>query len=744
MRFNGGFGAGNDGNGYRGGPDPSLAFFAGSMGGIGNADGIGGAASFNQLFGAATDGAGNVYVADSLNSTLRKITPAGVVSTFAGTAGIRGSTDGTGAAASFDRPEGVAADSAGNVYVADTFNGTIRKITPDGVVTTLAGTAGVFGSTDATGTAASFNQPIGVATDSADNVYVADFGGSTIRKITPAGVVTTFAGTAGVRGSADATGAAASFNQPIGVATDSADNVYVADFGGSTIRKITPAGVVTTLAGTAGVTGSTDATGAAASFNQPIGVATDGAGNVYVADRGNSTLRRITPAGTVTTLAGAAGVTGSIDATGGAARFNQPFGVATDGAGNAYVPDNEIRRDGSDTLVLSSTLRKITPAGVVTTLAGTARATGGSDATGAAASFSFPTGVAADGAGNLYVADTDNHTIRRITRAGVVTTLAGTAGVRGSTDAAGAEASFDQPFGVAADRVGNVYVADTGNNSIRKITRAGVVTTLAGSAGVFGSADGTGAAASFRSPMSVATGRAGNVYVADTFNDTIRKITPAGVVTTLAGTASVRGSTDATGAAASFNFPQGVATDSAGNVYVADTNNFTIRVITPAGAVSTLAGTAGVFGSTDATGGAASFRVPVGLATDGAGNVYVADFGNSTIRKITPDGSVSTLAGVAGQRGFTPGALPGLLSRPPGVAVSGTSLYITLYNGVAVVQDCYRHHRRDGAASDGTDTIIAGATPPERRAGTNALDLSPPVDLDKPFYSAIHSLSGFQ
>jgi hypothetical protein len=219
-----------------------------------------------------------------------------------------------------------------------------------------------------------------------------------------------------------------------------------------------------------------------------------------------------------------------------------------------------------------------------------------------------------------------------------------------------------------------------------------VVTTLAGTApgdngGGGGSADGTGAAASFRSPRGVATDSAGNVYVADLGASTIRKITPAGVVTTLAGTAGVNGSTDATGAAASFNNPTGVATDSADNVYVADTINHTIRKITPAGVVTTLAGTAGAPGSTDATGVAASFRSPLGVATDSAGNVFVADTGNNTIRKISPAGAVSTIVGVAGQAGFAPGALPGLLESPRGVAVSGTVLYIALLNGVAVVQN---------------------------------------------------------
>ena len=250
--------------------------------------------------------------------------------TFAGPAGGAGSDDGTGSVAHFNRPAGVATDSGGNVYVADTDNHTIRKITASGVVRTLAGLAGVSGSADGAGSAARFNSPGGVAADSAGNIYVADSGNKTIRKITAAGVVSTLAGSALNAGIADGTGGAARFDNPLGVATDSAGNVYVADANNDTIRKITPAAVVTTLAGSPGLDGSTDGTGSAARFSFPYGVATDGAGNVYVADYSNSTIRKITPAGAVTTFAGAAHLEGITDGTGSAARFRSPDGVATD------------------------------------------------------------------------------------------------------------------------------------------------------------------------------------------------------------------------------------------------------------------------------------------------------------------------------------------------------------------------------------------------------------------------------
>ena len=300
----------------------------------GSADGIGSAASFNSPHGVAVDSGGNIYVADINNQNIRKITAEGVVTTLAGS-GMVGSTNGTGNTASFWNPSGVAVDSGGNVYVADHSNNKIRKITAAGLVTTLAG-SGAYGSADGSGTAASFNNPSGVAVDSGGNVYVAEEFGHKIRKITATGVVTTLAGS-GISGNANGTGAAASFANPSGVAVDSGGNVYVADQYGQKIRKITATGVVTTLAGS-GSQVSADGTGNAASFANPSGVAVDSVGNVYVAEQYGHKIRKITATGVVTTLAGS-GISGNANGTGNVARFNYPSGVAVDSEGNIYVSD---------------------------------------------------------------------------------------------------------------------------------------------------------------------------------------------------------------------------------------------------------------------------------------------------------------------------------------------------------------------------------------------------------------------
>ncbi|CAN5504565.1 hypothetical protein BH10ACT2_BH10ACT2_10600 [soil metagenome] len=302
-------------------------------------------------------------------------------------------------------------------------------------------------------------------------------------------------------------------------------------------------------------------------------------------------------------------------ADGDLARFAYPDGVAVDAAGNVYVADTDNHR-----------IRKITPAGIVTTLAGSTN--GFTDGIGAAAQFSSPHGVAVDATGNVYVADTDNQRIRKITAAGDVTTLAGN-GNADWVDDNGTSAQFDHPRGIAVDTAGNVYVGDSANNRIRKITPGGDVSTLAGS--TQGWVDGNGATAQLSFPWGVAVDAAGNVYVADRGNNRIRKITPGGDVTTLAGQ-TLGGWVDDTGAAAMFNHPQGVAVDTAGNVYVADTDNHRIRKITPVGVVTTLAGS--TLGYLDGQGTAAQFAYPSGVALDAAGNVYVGDVSNERIRQI--------------------------------------------------------------------------------------------------------------
>lgn len=324
--------------------DTLVSTMAGS-GTSGFANGAGTVASFSGPQGVAVDSSGNVYAADLGNQAIRKITSSGVVSTLAGT-GAQGFANGPGTSASFSNPTGAAVDSAGNVYIADTGNHAIRKITSTGVVSTLAGT-GISGFVNDSGTAASFNNPNGVAVDGMGTVYVADTGNHVIRKITSSGVVSTLAGN-GVAGFLNGAGSAAMFNAPRGVAVDSAGNVYVGDTQNNAVRKITSSGMVSTLAGSS-TSGFANGTGTAATFNAPRGVAVDIAGSVYVADLGNQAIRKITASGLVTTHAGMIN-SGFINGAGAQARFNAPNAVAVNSAGTVYVGDTQ-----------NNVIRKIAP-----------------------------------------------------------------------------------------------------------------------------------------------------------------------------------------------------------------------------------------------------------------------------------------------------------------------------------------------------------------------------------------------
>jgi sugar lactone lactonase YvrE len=317
-------------------------------------------------------------------------------------------------------------------------------------VTTLAGGSSGYSGGPNTGT--SFNQPYGIATDAAGNVYVSDWGDGLIRKISPLGIVTAVTGGDPLTSAIDIGYPA----DPAGITLDAAGNLYVADASDNMIRKISPSGVVTTLAGGGSNPLSPDGTGTAASFNNPTGVAVDAAGNVYVADADNNLIRKIDPSEVVTTLAGYINSNAGI-----MANLYNPIGVAVDADGYVFVADQG-----------NSLIRRISPSGDMIILAGHnngfSGVSGSANGVGTAAYFSGPQGVAVDAKGNVYVADTYNNLIRKISSSGVVSTLAGN-GAKGSANGKGFEASFNYPVGVAVDADGNVYVADTGNNLIRKI-----------------------------------------------------------------------------------------------------------------------------------------------------------------------------------------------------------------------------------------------------------------------------------
>jgi hypothetical protein len=592
--------------------------FAGANGESGITNGASGIARFNAPEGLSING-GNLYVADSGNHTIRKIVlSSGEVSSFAGTAGMPGVSEGT-TTAKFRNPTGITNDGT-NLYVTDKSNHTIRQIVlATGVVSTLTGIAGTPGSATGAAGIAQFNEPSGITNDGT-NLYVADKNNNAIRKILISTKVTSpLAGDVTSPGKDNGIGINARFNKPTGITINNMD-LYVTDSSNHTIRKVTTGnGTVTTIAGKATFYGGSDGIGDSAGFNFPEGIVVSG-GNLFIADKSNQTIRKlVTSTATVTTIAGASK---GIDGLGAAASLSTPYSTTTDGT-YLYVGDTD-----------NQTIRKmLITTGEVFTVAGKAGEIGGDDGTGVDARFYVPAGITTDGT-KLYVADANNNTIRQITIAtGEVITLAGTAGVAGSEDKIGADARFKNPYGITTDGT-NLYVADTGNSTIRKIVIASrAVTTIAGAAGNPSFANGKGTAARFNGTYAITTDGA-NLYIADGNNSLIRKMVLATEeVTTLAGKVGVPGSNDGIGDLAAFNTPAGITTDGT-NLYVSDANNYLIRkIVIATKEVITLAGTAGVSGSANGTGTAARFNLPVGITSDGF-NLYIGDSANNSIRKI--------------------------------------------------------------------------------------------------------------
>jgi sugar lactone lactonase YvrE len=627
-------------------------------------NGQGTAAGFNSPNGIAVDATGNLYIADTDNNKIRKITPGGLVSTLAGS-GQEGYADGQGTNASFYKPYALAVDASGNIYVADTYNNIIRKITAAGLVSTIAGTSGIPGSSDGQGTAAGFNNPYGIAVDVAGTIYVADANNNKIRKITPGGLVSTMAGS-NTAGSADGQGNAAGFNQPSGIGVDVSGNVYVADTWNYEIRKISPSGLVSTLAGST-KSGNSDGQGVNAQFNNPTGIAVDASGTVYVADNYNSAIREISPNGFVSTLGNASNI------------FYLPFGVAVDAFGYIYVADT-----------YNNEIRKITPV-QVSTLAGST-VSGNSNGQGSSARFNNPHGIIIDALGNKYIADMYNNIIRKITPGGLVSTLAGS-GIAGSIDGQGVAASFNGPTDIAFDLSGNLYVSDTYNNKIRIISPTGLVSTFAGST-IAGSTDGQGTAAGFNMPRGITMDASGNLFVADYGNSKIRMITADGLVSTLA--PYVQSGTNGQTSPLVFIHPQGI-TSYYGNIYVADSINNNIIMIQPNGSADTLAGSI-IPGRADGVRAAAGFNGPTDLAVDASGNLYLADTYNNEIRKINSSGLVSTVAGFSGP-GSTNGEVTiASFNSPAGIAVDDS--------GNVYVSDTYNNQIRK--ISSNIVSIVAG------------------------------------
>jgi hypothetical protein len=592
----------------------------------------------------AIDSAGNVYIADTYNQVIRKVTlSTGVISTFAGTPQVAGYSGDGGAATSavFYYPSGVTLDSAGNLYIADEYNQVIRKVNTSSIISTVAGNnTGGYSGDGGPATSAQLNYPTSVAVDGSGNIYVADTSNYRIRKVTSGGTISTVVGngTPGFSGDGGA-GTSAEINLVYGVAADSSGRVFIADAYNCVIRELS-SGTIKTVAGIGSSCGfSGDGSSAtAAQMYYPFGVAVDSSDNMYIADTENIRVRKAALGGTINTVAGNGTLYyagNGTPATG--ASFYNPTSAVPDASGNLYVADFN-----------NCIVRKIAATGTITTLAGTPGLCGYSGDGGAATSamLNHPQKAVSDAAGNVYIADVYNCVIRKVaTGTGNITTYAGSTCGYGGDGGAATSAQLYYPSGLTLDLSGNLYIADYENQRVRKVTSSGTISTVAGNgtAGYLGDG-GLATSAELYSPLDVAVSASGSIYVADYNNVRVRVISSAGIITTFAGNGAGGFQEDGVPASeTSLYYPTGVAVDVAGDVLISDYDNNRTRWVNGQGTIYTVSGD-GTYGFSGDGGVATSAEVaqPYGVGVDPAGNIYVADYMNNRIRKVNAIANVNS------------------------------------------------------------------------------------------------------
>jgi sugar lactone lactonase YvrE len=684
---------------------------------------------FNKPMGIILDTSNNLYIADTYNNRIRKLTKSNnMVTTYAGN-GSAAFTNGTATSSAFNYPIGLSIDLNGNMYIGDTSNNRIRVINSNGNVNLLAGN-GSYAYSD--GITASFYSPSATITDIYGNLYITD--SNRLRRIETGGVsVNTIAGS-GTATYLDGIGLVSGFNKLTNIAIDLNNNIYICDTSNNRIRLLNNNGVISTLAGS-GTATYLDGASNLAGFNSPTAICVDLSNNVYVADNSNNRIRKISN-GIVTTFAGS-GTATFFNGTGTLAGFNSVYGLIADNNYNIYVADTS-----------NNLIRKITNQ-VVTTYAGSGTATY-LDSSNLSAGFNKPIALSIDLLGNLYCADSSNFRIRKITT-NSVSTIAGS-GTSTLFNSFGTLAGFSNITSLAVDVYGNINVCDSGNNIIRKIHTNGLVSTLCGSgtatfidgynsnvgfnvpygliidnlnnmyisdnlrirklsypylassyvgSGTSTYLDSIGTMASFLNISGITIDSSNNIYACD--NHRIRKITN-GIVTTISGTGTAT-YFDANGTLAGFNTPSGLICDSSNNLYVADTNNNVIRKITSNGVVSTIAGSRTAT-YLDGNGTLASFNKCLNLCIDSNNNLYVADTGNNRIRKITSNGIVSTIAG-SGTASYLDGAgTLACFNAPTGICIDiNGNLYVSEWTNARI-----RKINTSGTVStfagNGTNTFI--------------------------------------
>jgi len=597
------------------------------------------------------DSANNIYFADpNHHQIFKRDAVTGETTVVAGTGESGFSGDGGQAAqAKLDNPRGVFVTSGGFIYIADTENHRVRKVDASGVITTAAGTGtGGYSGDSGPAAGAQLNKPTAVDVDGSGNIYIADTDNHRVRKVDASGIITTIAGTGTAGYNGDSRPAiTASLNKPCGV-FESWGWIYIADTENNRIRRIAPSKIIFTAAGTGtgGYSGD-GGTATSAQINKPWAIAYAGWGGFYIADTDNHRVRQVDGLGIITTAAGT-GLPGYTGDGGPAvsARLDKPKGLCLDGLGQLILADTNNNR-----------LRQVDSSGIITSLL-----------TSGGLGLDKARQIALDSAGNLYIADTNNNQICKLSLSGQVSTAAGTGSAGYSGDSGPAvSAKLNKPSGVTVDSAGNIYIADTDNHRIRKVNTGGIINAFAGT-GVAGYSAGGSApptVAKINGPMGIYAAPSGNIYFADTENHLIRAVNTSGFLVDVAGNRTQGFSGDGGPATlAQLNRPQGIFVTASGNMYIADTDNHRVRKVDASGVITTVAGngTAGYSGDGGAA-TSASLKKPTGVFADGNGNLFIADQDNHLVRIVCAQGGkISTLAGT-GSGGFNGDDQPAITAK---------------------------------------------------------------------------------
>lgn len=590
-------------------------------------------AQLSSAAGLALDTSGSLYISDQGNFRVRRVSQEGIITTVAGDGVCCTETAPAGVAVNVEvgEPEGVAVDNSGNLYIADGSSNSIRKVDKNGFISTIAGggAAGYSGDNQPAAKAQLY-LPVGLTLDADGDLFIGDVGNYCIRKISTNGIITTVAGNGTFGSPVDNVPATtAQIGSAFQVAVDPSGNIYIPDLVYNIIRKVSSNGIITTVAGNGTAVYNGDGVDPMQAAFQPGTVALDPSGNLFVGDIYNRRIREIST-GIINTAAGG----GPADAAAApVAMLDSPQWMASDQFGNLYFSDPAANR-----------VYAITPSGAVATVAGTGvPGFSGDNGAATAAQLNAPAGLAVDSNGALYIADSENNRVRMVS-GGDITTVAGTGGV-GLVDDGGSARSANlwEPLGLAIDSLGNLYIADSADQRIRKVSSGGIISTIAGTyIGGYSGDNGPGIEAQINSPQGIAVDGSGNVYFADGPNDRIRKIDQNGIITTFAGTGVTGYSGDGGPAsAAELSGPHGLSVDPAGNIYIADTSNSVIRMVDTSGRITTIAGdNAQSYSNSPVVDGPAlstTLSGPYSAIVANTGHIYIADTIHQVLRVLTSE-----------------------------------------------------------------------------------------------------------